>query len=132
MLKGFENITQPLSDYERGKLLPVFIANFRDNNVGPGHAVSNRAIVSMLKSFGYKVTEIQVRKVINYIRNKGLLPGLVANSDGYYITKDPEVIKKYIESLDGRANEIKRVKESMQKYLYSIIGQPQPPQRQLF
>ena len=118
MLEGFLELTQPLTDQEK-KLIPLFIAGFK-NKVGKGQAVTNKEIISRLKEKDIRLSEVQIRKIINYIRNNQLVPGLVACSKGYYITNDPEEIKSYINSLSGRENEIRRVKESMEKYLRQL------------
>jgi hypothetical protein len=121
MLTGFEHITYDLNDYETTVLLPVFLQGFK-KKVGYQNRITNREIVKHLKAKNYKVNDVRTRKIINHIRNNKLLPGLVAGGGGYYITTDPEEVKKYIKSLDGRENEIRRVKESMRDYLKQLLN----------
>ena len=121
MLQGFEDYTESLNEHEL-KLIPLFVAGFK-NKIGKGQAITNKEIVEALGKKDIHLSETKIRKIINYIRNKSIVPGLVASSQGYYITKDPVELKKYIESLDGRVNEIMRVKESMKKYLFQLSQQ---------
>ncbi len=118
MLAGFENLTYELTDYEKG-LVPKFVKGFSTKR-GKQNAITNKAIVAIMKA-RYNITEPRVRKIINYIRIKNLVPGLVASKKGYYISNNPEEVKLYIKSLDGRVNEIRRVRESMQGYLKKLV-----------
>jgi NMD protein affecting ribosome stability and mRNA decay len=118
VLKGFEDITCDLSDYEKTILVPEFVNRFKDR-VGSHRAVSNSKIIKSLKSQGFKISDsVRVRKIINYIRNHKLTEGcLIANSKGYYISYKANEIKEYLESLEGREYEIRKTKLSVKEYL---------------
>lgn len=118
MLAGFEETTYELTDFEKS-LLPVFIKGFARKH-GKHDAVTNRQIVARLKSAYPKITEVRVRKIINHIRKNNLIPGLVADSKGYYVTQDPEEVKRYIHSLAGRESEIRKVRECFYDYLNKL------------
>lgn len=122
MLPGFENITADLTEYELG-LVPVFVKGF-SCKIGAENAVTSSQILERLGS-RYKLSGARVRKIVNHIRNKGLVPGLVASSSGYYVTNDPEELKRYIDSLDGRESEIRRIKNGMKQYLNTILNKGQ-------
>lgn len=118
MLTGFEDITYELTDTEK-ELVPIFLKGFQ-KHIGKRNAITNNEIIKRL-SIKYKnITEARVRKIINYIRNEGLLPGLAAFSGGYYITNDANDIRRYIQSLAGRENAIHKVKNSMIRYLKEL------------
>lgn len=119
MLNGFEDYTKPLSEHEQ-RLIPLFINGFK-SKIGKGQAVTNKEIIERLGKGDIHISETQVRKIINHIRNNHLVPGLVASSQGYYVTKDPAEVSNYIKSLSGRENEIRRVRQSMQDYLKSLV-----------
>jgi hypothetical protein len=119
MLNGFEKYTHDLTDAEK-ELVPVFMNGFK-TKIGKQNAVTNKEIVSKL-SRKYKISDARVRKIINYIRNENLIPGLVASSEGYYITRDPVDLKRYIESLDGREKAIRRIKQATINFLQKIQG----------
>jgi predicted DNA-binding protein (UPF0278 family) len=86
VLQGFEEYTTPLSDYEK-KLIPAFVVSFK-KHIGKGQAVTNKEIIEAFGKIDVHLSETQVRKIINHIRNNHLVPGLIASSKGYYITKD--------------------------------------------
>ncbi len=118
MITGFENITIDLTEDEK-KLVPLFVNGFASKK-GKDHSVTNKEIVAKMKPRFPQITEVRVRKIINFIRTRNLIPGLVASSNGYYITDDRKEIEKYIQSLDSRLNEIARVKNSFLRYLRQL------------
>lgn len=118
MLELFEEYTYDLTDYEREKLLPLFIQAFQ-KKVGVQNAVTNSSIVKKLKG-QYIISDARVRKIINFIRTRNIVPGLMASSKGYYISKDSNEIQKYIRSLQGREQAIRQVTKAMQEYLLTI------------
>lgn len=121
MLQGFEDYTAPLTEYERGTLLP-WIADALSQRVGVKQAVSNKHICHILRERGYEgVSEPRVRKIINNIRIMGLVPRLVASSRGYYVTQDPDELDRYIESLAGREEAIRAVRLAMQAQKVILI-----------
>lgn len=113
MLKGFEKETAPLSKYEEQVLLPMLVRGLSHKH-GKGAAVKNAEICRALTSKGYDVTEPRIRKIINYIRVNSLVPYLLANGTGYYIASDRREILDYIETLRGRENAIREVREALE------------------
>ena len=119
MLPGFEQHTANLTDYELNVLVPAFLNGFK-TKIGVENAITNKQIVERMKG-GYQLNDVVVRKIISYIREEGLLPGLVASSKGYYLTNDPKEIERYIESLHGRETKIRMVKMKMESYLKQLL-----------
>lgn len=119
MITGFEDITYELTEIEQQVLLPIIIRGLLLKN-GKENAVTNKSIVAGMEKLGYKVTDIRVRKIINYIRVKNLIPGLLASSKGYYISTDRDEVLKYIQSLRERNSQVERVIEVMQQYLNTL------------
>ncbi len=113
MLKGFKEQTEPLTDYECKTLVPILVQGLQ-TKVGKQSAVTNKYIVSKLKD-RYKITEARVRKIINYIRITGLVPCLIATSDGYYIAQSNDEVRDYESSLYGRENAIREVRLSLDR-----------------
>lgn len=113
MINGFDKQTEPLTEYELNVLVPV-IAKGLSKKVGKDMAVTNKFIVSRLRS-GYKISEARVRKIINYIRTKDIVPCLIATSDGYYVSEDESELKDYEDSLIGRENAIREVRLSIHR-----------------
>lgn len=114
MIKGFDNETEPLSDYERDVLVPVMIRGLI-SKVGKANAVTNKHIVTCLKTQEYKISDARVRKVINHIRCNDLVPCLIATSDGYYIAETEQELRDYEDSLLGREDAIRQVRLSINR-----------------
>lgn len=119
-LKGFEDINPDLSKYELEMLLPAMLPAFL-TKIGVKNAVKGKDIAAGMKARGFKkCTDVRVRKIINYIRRKNLILGLIATSKGYYISNDKEEIADYITSLDGRTNEIMKVRAEFYRYYLTL------------
>ncbi len=119
MIPGFEEQTEPLSDYELKTLLPVIVQGIQ-KKVGAKSAVTNKTIVAGMLAQGYKINAVKVRKLVNHIRTHDLIPCLIAKSKGYYISNDPEEVRSYIESLRGREEAIKKVRRSIESHLANM------------
>lgn len=125
MIKNFEDITQPLTEYEEKTLLPVFVKGL-SSKVGKENSITNKQIVSALK-VQYKVTDARVRKLISHIRVNGLVSGLIATSDGYYIATTEKELSEYEESLLSREAAIRAVRLSInrqRKEMFQNYSQP--------
>ena len=80
MITGFDE-TKELTDDEMG-LVPIIVKRFNDKK-GKVHIVTNEQIRKGLKAnLDIDITEPRVRKIIQYIRVKNLLIGLIATSIG--------------------------------------------------
>ena len=102
MIQGFSRQTEPLTDYERNILLPV-ICQGLSTKIGEDKAITNSAITKAMKGAGYQLTEARLRKIIT--------------SKGYYIATSREEMVDYIDSLQGREDAIRAVRESMEQQL---------------
>lgn len=116
MLEGFNEQTEPLTDYERNILLPV-ITKGLSLHVGAKRAVRNKEIVSAMRKARYELSEARLRKIINHIRCNGCVKCLVATSKGYYVATSPDEVVSYITSLGGREGAIRAVREAMERQL---------------
>lgn len=116
MLNGFTQQTEPLNEYERDTLLPVIVRGLA-NKFGEARAITNTAITKAMRGAGYQLTEARLRKIINHIRTTGMIRWLIATSKGYYIATSVDEMRQYIESLRGREDAIRAVRESMERQL---------------
>jgi hypothetical protein len=99
MLHGFEHHTHELTDDEK-RLLPAFIAGLK-NKIGEENAITNAQIQkAFLESPAWqvKIPDARVRKIISYIRVKGLVYGLCASQKGYYVAKTKSDLTNYLET----------------------------------
>lgn len=123
MIKGFEDETAPLSDYEQS-LVPLFIQGFA-SKVGKKNAITNKEICKKMKSVGHDINDTRVRKIINYIRNNNLVSVLLASSKGYWVSKDKKEIKDWIDSMEGRISSMAVVKNAVKQQLVHLDSHQQ-------
>lgn len=116
MVTGFEKETHELTDYETNKVVPAIVRKIK-HNYGAKRAVTGKVIIRELDGMGMKTTAPRLRKMINYIRINNLVYNLVASSKGYYIANSPAECRRFIKSLDERANAIILVRDAMKYQL---------------
>lgn len=111
MIKGFDNETAPLNEYEERTLLPI-IANWlkQTNKLRP---IINKKATMYLNNKGYKINEARFRKIVNAIRMRDIVPNVVATSKGYYVSSDAEEVAAYIQSLRDRAGAINAMADAL-------------------
>lgn len=111
MIKGFDNETAPLNEYEERTLLPI-IANWlkQTNKLKP---IINKKATMFLNNKGYKINEARFRKIVNAIRMRDIVPNVVATSKGYYVSSDAEEVAAYIQSLRDRAGAINAMADAL-------------------
>lgn len=115
MIQGFQEQTEPLTEYEEQTLLPQLVRGLQ-TKVGKAMSVTNKAIIDgMNRNLGLKISDARVRKLINHIRTNDLVPCLIATSNGYYIAESEQELKEYEESLLGRESAIRQVRLSIQR-----------------
>ena len=123
MINGFSEQTEPLTEYEEQTLLPQLVKGLR-TKIGKSMSVTNKAIIEgMKKNLGLSISDARVRKLINHIRTKDLVPCLIATSNGYYIAETEQELKEYEESLLGREEAIRNVRLSIQRQRISKYQQ---------
>lgn len=119
MVKGFEKITADLNEYERTELLPIIVKCLK-RHIGAENTIASTKICERMRQYGYKIGGVRLRKIVNYIRVKGLVPCLVASGNGYYVATTAEEVDDYIHSLDGRIDAMKAVRDSLQEQLQTM------------
>lgn len=118
-LPGFEILTADLTDKER-ELIPGFVRGFA-NKIGAERAITNKQIIEKYGEMGIVLSGARVRKIISYMRENFIVPRLVASSKGYFITNDPEEMRRFIESLKGRNYKIGKIIEAAEKDLEQLL-----------
>jgi hypothetical protein len=118
---NFEEYTSELNEMELK--CAYIIAERISRRVGVLRAVKNSAIAKyFLDQHKIRLGGARIRKIINYIRTKGFVPNLIATSKGYYVSTDPEEVRKYIYSLRQRSNAIARIADAMEAQSIQKIG----------
>ena len=70
----------------------------------------------MMQEHSIHLSQIQMRRIINYLRSEGLVKNLTADWEGYWIEKDKLKVLKYIKGLELRAKAIMQVATRMRKH----------------
>jgi len=113
MIKGFENITQPLSENDREVLAPQMV-RLLEWRKGKALAVTNTELRAMMRTRGYTMADAKVRAIINYIRLNGLVERLIASSEGYYVAGCASELADYCDSLREREAAIRAVRQALE------------------
>jgi hypothetical protein len=105
MLKGFEQQTSPLNEYELGTLLPIMVKCL-GTKTGAANVISSSTIIRKMKAAGYKLDGPRLRKIIAHIRANDLIVGLVSTGKGYFVATKASEIDDCISSMQGRVDAI--------------------------
>lgn len=109
MINGFEKETHDLSQYEISVLVPQ-VVEILINKIGKQNSITNDRIREIINQHKVILTNSRLRKIIHYIRIKGLVKCLIATNKGYYISNDVEEFMSYIDSLTQRENSIRSIR----------------------
>lgn len=119
MLTGFSIETKPLTDVEK-QVLPHIVKGLSTMQ-GSANAISNKEIIDKIAAkYNVKLTDARVRKIINHIRMHDMVPGLIANGCGYYVTSNITELTQYYKSLEGREMAIHAIKMKVKEHIISI------------
>lgn len=119
MVSGHENITSELTSEE------LWLANdmirFFKNKTKQNPVKSIQIVVGINKHYSLKkrFTDVRLRKIINYYRVNSILP-VISNSNGYYVSYDPEDIEEMVQSLTQRAGSIIDCAFGLKRILHNI------------
>lgn len=118
MITTFDDITEELSDDEL-KLVQPLINGLKLRTAA--NPVKAPAIVKGMNAYAeanglIKISEVRLRKLVNYIRTNSIAP-VIATSKGYYMSTDNNEIRVQIESLKQRARSILSCANGLEKFL---------------
>ena len=116
MITTFATQTKPLTEYEKDTLLPIMVKCL-SKHIGKDKVITNAEMCAKMAIYGYKIGETRVRKIINHIRNNGLVECLIATGKGYYVTESIQEMETYIESVKNREDAIRAMRLSMEEQL---------------
>jgi len=108
MIQGFEEQTKELNEVERKAA--VQIAELLSRAVGKWKVIKNADIRRKIDG---KLSSARIRKIIHTLRVTGLVPLLIADSNGYYIAETKAEVELYAESLRGRIESIKQILQAI-------------------
>lgn len=138
MVTGFEDITNELTPFEQKEIVPIIVKSWKRKDPCLKEIVKMKEMVRKTNEFckkenirsyrvlkggsiktstkHYIITGPRMRKVIHYIRVKGLIIDLIATSNGYFRTNDSNEIANFIKSCRQRANSFNEVARAMEVY----------------
>lgn len=114
MIEGFEEHTHELTDDEK-KLIPIIIRGL-SNHKGKERSITGSTICKNVSEKFMQLTEPRLRKIINFIRARKILP-VIATSNGYYVSDSPDEIRKQIRSLEQRRDAIQKAIDGLNQFL---------------
>jgi hypothetical protein len=115
MITNFEKITYDLTSDEKKALSAlVDILKFR-HKMNP---IKAPALVERIKEVAglKKYPQARLRKMINLLRSKSILP-VIGTSEGYYLSEDRGELMKEIKSLQERAGAIISASEGLMVFV---------------
>lgn len=114
MIRGFETETAPLTDQEERILSGIL--NSLSKRKGKKNAITNKQIRDKIREhWDIDIGGPRIRKIINQIRVRELIPRLIASSKGYYVEDNISELDTYIKSLDERIGAIAQVRDTLKK-----------------
>lgn len=103
MLPGFETLTFDITEKEY-EVIPRIVSSLQKRN--KENPITNAEIVAAVKNIGLNTNQPRIRKIISYIRIKGLITNLVGDTTGYYCTNNPEELRRWVSQMRQRADVI--------------------------
>lgn len=121
MLTLFTNITEQLTELEKNTLVPMLLSTLQASN--DGNRLKGRWISGWFKACGYDVSEVRIRKMVNYIRvtNAAKPNVLIGASNGYFLTNNIQTVDEQIESLEGRIDSMRAAIDSIKSQRLNLV-----------
>ena len=116
MLKGFEQHTSKMTEAEiqlAHQLIPAFK---KRNSNNPILASEICRLVNEKMNLDFKLSEVRLRRIINYYRINSILP-VLSNKTGYYVSENVNEIRDCIDSLTQRATAILDTTFGLEKWI---------------
>lgn len=119
MVTNFEEITEELSQEELEfvhLIVKSFLKYTKTNPIKAYEIVArfNAAMVS--KELKMRMNEPRLRKFVNHIRSKAIIP-IIATSRGYYVSFDQKEIEDQVRSLNERAASIRKCAMGLNNFI---------------
>lgn len=121
-LVNYEKITEELTPEELA--VESFVQSAFRKCVDEKNAMKGKDLVMMINhriateydpSFA-NMTEVRLRKFVNYYRSNGYIP-VCASSLGYFISFDADVLETQVKSLTSRGNSIMTAAHGLAKWI---------------
>lgn len=122
MITNFEKITEDLTDAEFE--IEAFVMSALRKHVDEKNAIKgpdlvyaiNHNIATDYDPKKAKMTEVKLRKFVNYYRSNGFMP-VCSTTKGYFISFENKVLESQVKSLTERANGIYIAAKGLKKWI---------------
>lgn len=104
MIVGFEEFTIELNDKE--KVIAERIAVGLRHRIGKKNAITNKQIRLKLSAEGHRLADATIRKMVQYIRQHGIVKRVCSTSNGYFVAETDEELNNWITSMKQRGKSI--------------------------
>lgn len=123
MLTLFTNITEQLTDLEKNTLVPMLLDWLKITNAGV--RMKSKWLCQCFHANNYDVSEVRIRKMVNYIRviNAAKPKVLIGAGNGYFLTNDIKIVNEQIQSLEGRIDSMQAAIDSIKSQRLNLIHQ---------
>ena len=121
MLKGFEEKTNSITQQEielAHRLIEAFKKRTSSNPI-LAHEICTK--VNSTMNIDFKLTEVRLRRIINYYRVNSILP-VVSTKKGYYVSYDANEIRSCIDSLTQRINSMLECTYGLERIIKNEIN----------
>lgn len=121
MVKGFEEKTSSITQQEielAHRLIPAFKKRTLDNPILANEICTK---VNDTMNIDFKLTEVRLRRIVNYYRVNSLLP-IISNKKGYYVSYDVNEIRSCIDSLTQRINSMLECTYGLERIIKNEIN----------
>lgn len=109
MIAGFDEQTEPLSDEEMRQAGDVAHMLYQN----PVWHTSDEIARYLGLPAGNRKAGPRIRKIVNHLRRSGMVPCLIATSQGYKVATSRGEVLEYLHSLEGRISAIAAVKRAL-------------------
>lgn len=118
MITNFEKYTKDLNKNEKRAM--HIIADMLERETGTNRQMSSNEIIALMKPH-YNLNPGRLRKIISVIVILDLVPLLISNGKGYYVTTDEKEIDSWMQSqqqrIDAMQCRLEAIKRQKEKYL---------------
>lgn len=122
MVTNFEKITEDLTDDE--KSIQSFVETALRKCVDEKNAMKGKNLVEIINHRiaseydpkAAKMTEVKLRKFVNYLRSNGFMP-ICATSKGYFISFENKVLQLQVQSLKERMSAMGSAANGLSKWI---------------
>lgn len=117
MITGFDEQTERLSDEELEHAADIASLLYES----PVWHTSDELARYVGLPAGNKKAGPRIRKIVNHIRRSGMVPCLIATSQGYKIATSRSEVLEYLHSLEGRLAAIAAVKRALAAQIEDVF-----------